>query len=169
FLGANVKVVLGYKGTSSIRAAMQRKEVDAACWQWVSMKITARGMLDAKGDDKMIPFLLQGESQDPEVRNLPKYTDFIKDRENLDSFKAWMGQYLFFRPFAYPPKTHPERVNILRTAFKKTLKDPEFMDLARKTKLDIEYVSGQKIERYIKETLATPSAAKLKLRTIVGK
>ncbi len=169
FLGANVKVVLGYKGTSSIRAAMQRKEVDAACWQWVSMKITARGMLDAKGDDKMIPFLLQGESQDPEVRNLPKYTDFIKDRENLDAFKAWMGQYLFFRPFAYPPKTPPERVNILRTAFKKTLKDPEFMALARKTKLDIEYVSGQKIERYIKETLATPSAAKLKLRTIVGK
>jgi hypothetical protein len=169
FLGANVKVVLGYKGTSSIRAAMQRKEVDAACWQWVSMKITARGMLDAKGDDKMIPFLLQGESQDPEVRNLPKYTDFIKDKKNMDAFNAWMGQYLFFRPFAYPPKTPPDRVKILRTAFKKTLKDPEFLALAKKAKLDITYVSGQKIDRYIKETLATPSGAKLKLRTIVGK
>ena len=169
FLGANVKVVLGYKGTSSIRAAMQRKEVDAACWQWVSMKITARDMLDAKGDDKMIPFLLQGESQDPEVRNLPKYTDFIKDKENLDAFKAWMGQYLFFRPFAFPPKTRADRVNILRTAFKKTLKDPEFLALAKKTKLDIRYVSAEKIDKYIKETLATPAAAKSKLRTIVGK
>lgn len=169
FLGANVKVVLGYKGTSSIRAAMQRKEVDAACWQWVSMKITARDMLDAKGDDKMIPFLLQGESQDPEVRNLPKYTDFIKDKENLDAFKAWMGQYLFFRPFALPPNTPADRVNILRTAFKKTLKDPEFLALAKKTKLDIRYVSAEKIDKYIKETLATPAAAKSKLRTIVGK
>lgn len=169
FLGANVKVVLGYRGTSSIRAALQRKEVDAACWQWVSMKITAREMLDAKGDDKMIPFLFQGESQDPEVRNLPKYTDFIKDKKNRGAFKAWMGQYKFFRPFAYPPNTPKERVNILRTAFKKTLEDPEFLALAKKIKLDINYVSGQKIDQYIRETLATPAASKAKLRTIVGK
>lgn len=116
----------------------------------------------------MIPFLFEGKSQDPEVRNLPGYSDVIKGKENRDAFKAWMGQYLFFRPFALPPKTPTKRVNLLRTAFKKTLEDPAFLALARKTKLDIKYVSGRQIEKYIRETLATPSAAKAKLRSIIG-
>ena len=66
FVGAPIKPVLGYGGTSGIRAALERREVDGACWQWGSMKITARHMLDAKGENKMIPFLMQGKSPDPE-------------------------------------------------------------------------------------------------------
>jgi len=56
FVRAPINPVLGYGGTAGIRAALERREVDGACWQWVSMKITARHMLDAKGDNKMIPF-----------------------------------------------------------------------------------------------------------------
>tara|TARA_B100000315_G_C14095612_1_gene371312 strand:+ start:34 stop:480 length:447 start_codon:yes stop_codon:yes gene_type:complete len=147
---------------------MQRKEVDGACWQWVSMKITAREMLDAKGDKKMIPFLLEGKSNDPEVRNLPKFSDYIKGKENRAAFKAWMGSYRFFRPIALPPRTPTKRLNILRTAFKKTLEDPEFLALARKIRLFIRYVPGQEVEKHIKATLATPAGAKAKLRSIIG-
>ncbi|MFQ5849614.1 MAG: Bug family tripartite tricarboxylate transporter substrate binding protein [Candidatus Binatia bacterium] len=168
FLGANLKLVLGYRGTSSIRAAMERREVDGACWQWVSMRITAREMLDAKGDNKLIPFIIEGRSQDPEVKDLPQYSEFIKGKGNLAAFKAWLNQYLFFRPFALPPKTPKERVNILRTAFRRTLTDPDFQALAKKLRLDVKYVSGQEIEKYISEILSTPPAAKSKLRSIVG-
>lgn len=168
FLGANLKLILGYRGTAPIRAAMERKEVDGACWQWVSMRITAREMLDAKGDDKLIPFVIEGKSQDPEVKDLPQYSDFIKSKENLAAFKAWLNQYLFFRPFALPPNTPKERVNILRAAFKQTLQDPDFKALAKKLRLDVKYVSGKRIEKYIKEILATPSVSKSKLRSIIG-
>ena len=44
-LGANFKIVSGYKGTSGIRAAMEQGEVDAGCWQWSSVKVTAEPML----------------------------------------------------------------------------------------------------------------------------
>jgi hypothetical protein len=59
---ANIKVVEGYTGTSGIRAALQRKEADGACWQWDSMKTTAQEMLEAKGDDRLIPFIMEGEA-----------------------------------------------------------------------------------------------------------
>jgi hypothetical protein len=116
----------------------------------------------------MIPFLLEGKSNDPEVRNLPQYSDHIKGKENRAAFKAWMGQYLFFRPIALPPKTPTKRLNILRTAFKRTLEDPEFLALARKIRLFIRHVPGQEVEKHIKATLATPAGAKAKLRSIIG-
>ena len=98
FVRAPINPVLGYGGTAGIRAALERREVDGACWQWVSMKITARHMLDAKGDNKMIPFLVQGKSPDPEVKDLPQFMDMIKGKEERAAFRAWLGQYLFFRP-----------------------------------------------------------------------
>ena len=92
FVRAPIKPVLGYGGTAGIRAALERREADGACWQWVSMKITARHMLDAEGDNKMIPFLIQGKSSDPEVKDLPQYMDIIKGKEVRAAFRAWMGQ-----------------------------------------------------------------------------
>ena len=168
FLGANVKMVPGYRGSAGIRAAMERREVDGACWQWVSMKITARAMLDAKGDDRLIPVLLEGDSDDPEVKGLPKYTDFIKKPEDVATFNAWMAQYRFFRPFALPPKASAAAVEALRKAFKATIEDPEFLALARKTRMAIRYVSGPDIAAQVKNVLDTSPAVKAKLKGIIG-
>ena len=57
-VGTKFKVISGYEGTSTILVAMRRKEVDGGCWGWESVRTTARPMLDAKGDDKLIPFLI---------------------------------------------------------------------------------------------------------------
>ena len=167
-IGANVKLVPGYQGTAGIRAAMTRREVDGACWQWVSMKITARDMLNAKGDDRLIPVLLQGDSNDPQVKGLPKYTDFIKGAEDMEAFNAWMAQYRFFRPFAAPPKAPADGVEVLRKAFKATLEDPEFLALAKKTRMTIDYVSAEDVAAQVKQVLAASAAVKAKLRNIIG-
>lgn len=167
-VGANVKLVPGYQGTAGIRAAMNRREVDGACWQWVSMKITARDMLNAKGDGRLIPVLIQGDSSDPQVKGLPKYTDFIKGAEDMEAFNAWMAQYRFFRPFAAPPKAPAEAVEVLRKAFKATLEDPEFLALAKKTRMTIDYVSAEDVAAQVKQVLAASPAVKAKLRNIIG-
>ena len=69
--GTKFKVISGYEGTSTILVAMRRKEVDGGCWTWESARTTARPMLDAKGDDKLIPFLIHRREPDPEVKDLP--------------------------------------------------------------------------------------------------
>ncbi|HZD42148.1 MAG TPA: hypothetical protein VE131_15600, partial [Terriglobales bacterium] len=56
--GTKLEVIRGYTGTSKIRLAMRSHEVDGACWTWDSMRSTARSMLDAKGDDELIPFII---------------------------------------------------------------------------------------------------------------
>lgn len=166
-VGAPINIVQGYSGTSAIRAALQRREVDGACWQWSSMRVTAREMLDAKGDDQLIPFIIEGHASDPEVKGLPQFSDVIKDKEKLATFNAWVSQYKFYTPFALPPKTPKERLEIMRTAFKETIMDPEFRALSKKMKQDIEYVSGQDAEKYVTQALSISPAAKDMLRPLI--
>ena len=51
------------------------------------------------------------------------------------------------RPYSLPPETPKDRIAILRRAFTETLKDPDFLGEAKKSGLEIDPVSAQKIER----------------------
>ena len=70
-LGTKFQAVSGYPGTSQIRLALQRREVDGQCTNWESVLSTQRELLDAKGDDRMIPFLVHARLADPELKNVP--------------------------------------------------------------------------------------------------
>jgi tripartite-type tricarboxylate transporter receptor subunit TctC len=166
-VGANINVVQGYRGTSGIRAAMQRNESDGACWQWASMRLTAREMLDEKGDNKLIPFIVEGKVPDPEVKDLPQFSEVIKDKENLATFNAWISQYKFYRPFLLPPKTPKDRLETLRVAFKQTIMDPKFRALAKKMRLDLGYVSGEAAQKLVHDTISISSSVKEKLRPLI--
>lgn len=156
------KVVTGYEGTGTILVAMRRKEVDGGCWTWESGRTTARAMLDATGDDKLIPFLIHSKEPDPEVKDLPLIPEMIKGEDNIAAYRSWSGTYEFQRPFSVPPGTPKDRVQLLRKAFADTMKDPEFIAEAEKSKMEVTYVSGEEIEKLVDKTLSiTPTAKEL--------
>jgi tripartite-type tricarboxylate transporter receptor subunit TctC len=160
-LGTKFKVISGYEGTGTILVAMRRKEVDGGCWTWESMRTTARPMLEAKGDERLIPYLIHRRWDEPEVRDLPLIPDVLKkDPDKLAAYKTWVATYEFQRPYSVPPRTPKERVQLLRKAFAATLKDPEFLVEADKVKLEVTYTSGEEIEKYVEEMLAISPKAK---------
>ena len=66
-----------------------------------------------------------------------------------------------------PPGTPKDRLSILRKAFKATLEDPQFLADAKKSKLIINYVSGEEIEKNIAQILAVTPEAKERLQFLV--
>jgi tripartite-type tricarboxylate transporter receptor subunit TctC len=160
--GTKFKVISGYEGTSTILVAMRRKEVDGGCWTWESARTTARPMLDATGDDKLIPYLIHSREPDPEVKNLPLIPEVIKGEDNLSAYRTWVGTYEFQRPFSVPPGTPKERLQLLRKGFADTMKDPEFIAEAEKSKLEVTYVSAEEIDKHVNTVLSvTPKAKEL--------
>jgi len=160
--GTKFNVISGYEGTSTILVAMRRKEVEGGCWTWESARTTARPMLDAKGDDKLIPFLIHSREPDPEVKDLPLIPEIIKGEDNLSAYQTWSGTYEFQRPFSVPPGTPKDRLQLLRKAFADTMKDPEFIAEAEKSKFEATFVSGEDVEKYVDKVLAvTPKAKEL--------
>jgi tripartite-type tricarboxylate transporter receptor subunit TctC len=166
-MGAKIKVISGYKGTSDTRLALRKREADGICSGWESMRVTARAMLDATGEDKLIPFIIHGRIEDPEVRHLPQFIQVLKGEENLKAFKTWANQYDFQRPLVVPPKTPKDRLEILRTALQKTLTDQEFLAEAKKSKMLIDNVTGAEVEQTVDEILSISPDVRKKLQFLV--
>lgn len=165
--GTKFEVISGYAGTSPVRLAMQKREVEGACLGWESMRVSNRVMLDAQGEDKLIPFITHKRLEDPEVKDLPLFTDVIKGEVNLSTYKSWAASYEFQRPFSLPPNAPSERLQTLRKAFLATLRDSEFLAEAKKMRLDIEPVSGEEIEGYVKQIYSMSDKVKENLGFLV--
>lgn len=166
-LGTNLEIIPGYKGSPEIRVAMQRRQIGGACSSWESMKRIAGSMLQAAGDDRLIPFVTQGRSKDRQIKDLPQMSEVVKGRDNAGAIRAWSATNEFYRPFSIPPGSSKEQLYSLREAFRKTLKDPAFLADARKAKLTIHYVSGERINKFVADILAISAGAKEKLQFLV--
>jgi hypothetical protein len=68
------------------------------------------------------------------------------------------------RPIVTTPGVPPERVQALRRAFQTTLVDPAFLQDAEKLKLEIDWKSGEELERLVNDLLATPPAVLAQVR-----
>src|SRR6266545_4425334 len=161
--GANFEVIPGYTGTSKIRLAMRSREVDGACWTWDSMRSTARALLDANGNDKMIPFIINGKWEDPKVKDIAQFHDVIKGKDNLHAFDTWNAANEFARPFSLPPGSPPEALSVLRKAFRATMEDKDYKADAEKSKLTVDYISGEEVERYVKQIYSASPEVKQRL------
>lgn len=171
-IGTNFDVVSGYSGTAKSRLALQSKEIVGACWGWESMRVTARSMLDAKGDDKFIPLLTHRRIPDPELKDALIIPDLVLKRggkKGLATYTGWVNQYEFQRPIAGPPGIPAERVQLLRDAFEKTAKDPAFLKEAKESKLIIDAVTGPQIEQYVDQILGMSKESKDALGFLVRK
>ena len=163
-LGTKFAVVSGYQGTAQIRIALQRREVDGLCTNWDSVMATQRDLLDGKGDERMIPFILHAKVVEPEGKGVALVSEAIKDENNLRAYRVYMAQMEYSRPLTVAPATPRERLEILRRAFKATLADGDYLAQANKLKLDVNYVSGEEAEKWVGEVLSISPKMKEELK-----
>ncbi len=166
-MGTRFKSIPGYGGTAKVRLAMESGEVDGACWTWESMRVTARGLLDAPPEKRLIPFITTKRSDDPEVKDVPLFSEILKG-ENLAAFNAWNGQNGITRVYTLPPGTPKDRVAILRKAYKAVMEDPAFLAETQKAKLNIAYVSPRDIADALKAINNMPPRIKEYLQVLTG-
>lgn len=67
-----------------------------------------------------------------------------------------------------PPDTPSERVTVLRTAFLKTMSDPEFLRNAVTARLTIDPMTGDEVATNIAALLALPEETRDRLAQIAG-
>jgi len=166
-IGTKFTVVSGYQGTAQVRLAMQRREVEGDFTNWESVVATRREMLEASGENKLLPLLSHSRTGDPELKNLPLFTEILGNEVNVATYKAYMAQMEYQRPLTVAPGTPRDRLEILRRAFKATLADPEFQAQAKKSKLDITFVSGEEAERSVDEVLSIAGKVRENLQFLV--
>ncbi len=164
--GAKVKLVTGYPGGTEVNLAVERGEVDGRCgWSWDSIKSTRPDWLRDKKLNLLVAFALARSSDVP--LEVPLIMDKAKTDEQRTILRVHLaGQYLG-RPFFAPPGIPDDRKAALRAAFDATMKDPDFVAEALKTRLEVDPVSGAEIDRLLAEIYATPKDVIEKARAAI--
>jgi tripartite-type tricarboxylate transporter receptor subunit TctC len=118
------------------------------------VKSTHKSWID---DKKMIVLVQLSLTKHPELPDVPLVTDYAKNDEQRAILKMVFARQVMGRPFAAPPNLPDDRVAALRGAFSATMKDPDFLAEANKADLEINPVSGEEVDKLVKEVYATPA------------
>jgi tripartite-type tricarboxylate transporter receptor subunit TctC len=152
-LGTKFKLVGGFKSSVDVMLAMERGEVDGICESYASVWQRHRDWIEKK----TINILFQGgAAPDPALKGVPFILDFAKTEEQKSAVRYIYAGQGIGRPFVAPPDLEAGRLKLLRSAFDATMKDPEFLAEAKKSKLDLEPENGAYLEALIRQIYATP-------------
>ena len=156
-LGADLKIIPGYKGSSEVRLAMERGEIAGNCGDsWSSLKSTAPDWLKQKKINLLAQFAVTSH---PELAGVPLIMDRAKSDLDRAALRLLLGPQVAGRPFIAPPGVPAEIVKALRDGFDAALRDPELVARATRLDLEIEPTPGVQIETLVRELYRTPAPA----------
>jgi hypothetical protein len=165
-VGTKFKIVFGYPGGNDINLAMERGEVDGrGSNSWGSWKGTKPDWIR----DKKINILVQiGLSKTEDLPDVPLLMDLAGNPDDRAVLKLLSSPTTIGRPIIAPPGVPAERVKALRDAFDTMVKDPAFLDEAKKQNLDIQPVSGEELQRIVADIVGAPKPIVERLVAIIG-
>ncbi len=157
FLGMKMRIISGYEGTTAIGLAMEKGEVDAVGdWSWSSLKVQRPEWIR----DRKVNILVQAALEnDPELPDVPNALAFVKDDVSRRALELYFTQKTVARPLVAPPDVPAERIAILRKALMELAADTDFLDDAKRSRLDVGLMPGAAVEAFIKKVAATPPDA----------
>lgn len=164
-LGANLKVITGYAGTSAIKLALENGEVDSTA-NW---NIGLQPDIDS-GALKLLMVIRNPARPGDPFPGVPDGLELARTPEDRDLIRAGIVQpQQFARPFVMAPGVPSDRVQVMRAAFSKVLADKELLADAAKAKQDITPIDGEELQRIVTEFATIPDALKAKLSAVVNK
>jgi len=166
-LGANIKVVSGYKGTADIRLAIESGELDGFLNSWESTKITS---LDKVKSGEWLILAQLGDNPITELpgTNVPTIPQIAKTEEQRQLLRfGAAAPNQFGKVYVVSSAVPQDRSAALEAALTKTFVDKEFLADADKGKLEIAPVSAQQVQKLVTDFLGLSPDLKAKLRKML--
>ncbi len=151
-LGTKFKVVAGYPGSNELDIAIERGEVGGRVVSWTGLKVTG----DWVATNKAVVMLQFGLRKSAELPNVRMLQDLATNAKHREIFEFLCLVPAMGRPFFMPAGVPAERVAAVRTAFAATMKDPAFLDEAKRARLDVVPLTGEEIAGIVAKKFAAP-------------
>jgi tripartite-type tricarboxylate transporter receptor subunit TctC len=164
--GAKLKLVTGYQGGADMTLAIERGEVDARCgWSLGGIKTARPTWLK----DGQVNFPVQlGLRGSPDLAGIPLIMDQAANDQQRRILKLVISRQELAYAFAAPPDLPDDRARALRTAFDRTMKDPEFLAEADKMGIEVAAMTGAEVDRLMKEIYETPADLVAEARRVIS-
>ena len=164
-LGADIKIVTGYRGSADISLALERGEVQGQSATWVSWQ--ARH-IDWIKKGQIIPIVQVGLKKETGLPDVPLMLELAtadEDRQVLElmSSGSQIGRALFA-----PPGVPADRIAALQAAFDTMVNDPGFREAAAKRKLVVAPTRGTEVQGIIRKVVSYAPAVIERARAVSG-
>jgi tripartite-type tricarboxylate transporter receptor subunit TctC len=166
-----ISVVTGYPGAADVDVAVEKNEVH--CRGTTINAFFGREPGKTWAKNGFVRFLVQtGDKRNHRLPDTPTIWELMdqekvsEDRRRLA--RVVLGPGAFGRPILATPGIPADRVKLLRDAYAKMLRDPEFVAEANKRQWEINPVSGEKLEALAKEVVAQPPEIIERMKKVLG-
>lgn len=141
--GVKINQVLGYPGSSEIRIALERGELDGSCGSWSSVPAN---WLEER---KIYPLVRFSELDLPGAASVPYVVDLAGSQSEKRALNLLLAAGEVARPYIMSRAVPADRLAMLRAAFDAVMKDPQFLADADKQKLPVTPISGAEAAKLI--------------------
>jgi tripartite-type tricarboxylate transporter receptor subunit TctC len=159
FAGARFKLIAGFQANGDIRLALERGEADG----WSALATPIRQSAAAG----VVRPLLRGRGAVKGFEHLPVDEDLTPPGIGRSLMVIRGTPLAIGKPFAVRPGVPADRVTILREAFEKVVRDPQFLADAEKVQIDIDPISADQVTKDFAAMMnQTPEAIEAMLKYI---
>ncbi len=159
------KLVMGYKGSGESMLAMERGETAGHSTAWDALKTQHPDWIR----DKKVRILLQFSlERHQEMKDVPTAIEIAETDEQRAIFRAVLNATEIGKPFFTTPGVPAERVEALRRAFDKMVKDPAFKAEFDKAKVELNPRSGEELQKLVQELVSMPPELLAKVKANYG-
>ncbi len=163
-LNLPLDVLDGYKGGADARLAVESGEVDGYCGSWQTVETVWRSAYES---GKIHAVLQASLESHPKYKQVPVAINYAKTDLAKQLVAVADSAHGAQFPYTVPPGLPKDRLELLQKAFVNTLKDPEFLVEANKSKLDIEVIDGPTITKKFGALFDLQPATVAKLKEVL--
>jgi tripartite-type tricarboxylate transporter receptor subunit TctC len=169
--GFKLNMVTGYPGAADVDLAVEKNEVH--CRGTTISAFFGREPGKSWAKTGYVRFLVQtGDKRNHRLPDTPTIWELMGQEKVAEPkrrlARVILGPGAFGRPILATPGIPADRVKLLREAYTKMLKDPEFAAEANKRQWEINPVSGEKLEALAKEVINQPPDVIERMKKILG-
>jgi tripartite-type tricarboxylate transporter receptor subunit TctC len=165
-LNLPIQLVSGYKGIADVRLAAEGGELAGVCgWTWDSLKATWTRALESGEAIVVLQTVAQPISELPKI---PLAINAAKTEESRQLIQTGIHDVSDLTySYVLPPVTPKDRVETVRRAFADTMKDEEFIGDTKKSKLGLEPMNGDELEKTVGRLFKVSPGVVAKLKDVL--
>src|SRR5262249_52762158 len=152
-LGTKFKLIMGYRGSNDAMLAVERGEVEGHSTSWTAVKVAHPEWRPSGRIAILVQF---GLHRHPQLPHGPTVVELARNDEERAILRAVMNATEIGTAFFTTPGAPPDRVQALRRAFDATMRDPDFLADAAKTKLTVGPITGEELQKLVAEVADLP-------------
>jgi tripartite-type tricarboxylate transporter receptor subunit TctC len=160
--GTKFKLIMGYRGSNDAMLAVERNEVEGHSTSWTALKVAHPDWVRDKSVSLLVQFSIKRHVELPDI---PTAVDLGRNDEERQILSAIMAAAEVGSAFFTTPGIPADRLAALRRGFDATMKDPEFLDEAQKTKLTVNPMAGEDLQKLVADVSNLSPALLEKVRT----